>query len=115
MRFAADENFDGRILAGLRGRLPSIDIVRIQDTEMYQAPDDKLLAWLASEGRILLTHDVQTFNDAYVRVKNGLPMPGVIEVHRETPIGAAIDELEIVLVIGTAEDFENQVKYIPLR
>jgi hypothetical protein len=30
MRFAADENFDGRILTGLRGRLPSIDIVRIQ-------------------------------------------------------------------------------------
>jgi hypothetical protein len=73
MRFAADENFDGRILTGLRARLPSIDIVRIQDTEMYQAPDDKLLAWLASEGHILLTHDVQTLiNDAYVRVKKGL-------------------------------------------
>jgi hypothetical protein len=42
-------------------------------------------------------------------------MPGVIEVHGETPIGAAIDELEIVLGVGTAEDFETQVKYIPLR
>lgn len=88
MRFAADENFDGRILAGLRTRLPDIDLVRVQDTEMYQAPDDKLLAWLADEARILLSHDVQTLvNDAYARVKIGLPMPGVIEVHRPTPIG----------------------------
>jgi hypothetical protein len=116
MRFAADENFDGRILAGLRARLPEIDIVRVQDTEMYQAPDDRLLAWLADEIRILLTHDVQTLiHDAYARVKRGQPMPGVIEVHRETPIGMALDELEIVLGVGTPEDFENQVKYIPLR
>jgi hypothetical protein len=43
MRFATDENFDGRILNGLRARLPDLDIVRVQDTEMYQSPDDKLL------------------------------------------------------------------------
>lgn len=60
MRFAADENFDGRIFDGLRARMPELDIVRVQDTEMYQSPDDKLLTWLANEGRILLTHDVRT-------------------------------------------------------
>ncbi len=54
MRFATDENFDGRILQGLRARLRELDIVRIQDTEMYKSPDDKLLKWLADEGRILL-------------------------------------------------------------
>jgi hypothetical protein len=30
MRFAPNENFDGRILAGLRARLPDMDSVRIQ-------------------------------------------------------------------------------------
>lgn len=116
MRFAADENFDGRILAGLRERLPGIDIVRVQDTAIYQAPDDELLAWLADQGRILLTHDVQSLvNLAYARVRAGLPMPGVIEVHRDTPIGAALDELEVVLGAGAPSDFEHQVKFIPLR
>ncbi len=116
MRFATDENFDGRILARLRARLPELDIVRVQDTEMSQSPDEELLAWLADEGRILLTHDVQTLvNGAYARVKEGLSMPGVIEVHLDTPIGAAVDELEVVLGAGTSEDFENQVKYVPLR
>ena len=31
MRFAADENFDGRILDGLKARLPDLDILRVQD------------------------------------------------------------------------------------
>lgn len=116
MRFAADENFDGRILDGLRTRLPELDIVRIQDTEMYQAPDNKLLIWLADEGRILLTHDVRTMpRYVYERVRAGQPVPGVIEVHGDTPIGAAIDDLEIMIGAGTPEDFENQVKYIPIR
>jgi hypothetical protein len=51
MRFAADENFDGRILDDLRARMPELDIVRVQDTEMYQSPDDKLLGWLAEQGQ----------------------------------------------------------------
>jgi hypothetical protein len=116
MRFATDENFDGRILAGLRARLPDLDVVRVQDTELYESSDDQLLAWLADERRILLTHDVQTLvSDAYARVKDRLPMPGVIEIHQATPIGVAVDELEIVLSASTPEDFENQVTYIPLR
>lgn len=116
MRFATDENFDERILKGLLARIPALDIVRIQDTEMYQAPDDRLLAWLADEERILLTHDVNTMPRYVVeRVRSGLPVPGVIEVHKKTPIGTAIGELEILLGASTPEDFENQVMFVPLR
>lgn len=116
MRFATDENFDERILKGLRARLPALDIVRVQDTEMFQAPDEVLLAWLADEGRILLTHDVRTMpHYVYERVRSGLPVPGVIEIHKKTPIGAAIGELEILLGASTPEDFENQVMFVPLR
>jgi hypothetical protein len=117
MRFAADENFDGRILDGLRARMPDLDIVRVQDTEMYQSPDDKLLTWLAEQGRILLTHDVRTMpRFVFERVRAGLPVPGVIEVRKEdASIGVLIDDLEVVIGAGTPEDFENQVKYIPIR
>jgi hypothetical protein len=116
MRFAADENFDGRILNGLRARLPELDIVRVQDTEMYRSTDDKLLSWLADEGRILLTHDVRTMpRYVYERVRTGQPVVGVIEVHKAMPIGAALDALELAIGAGKPEDFENQVKYLPIR
>lgn len=116
MRFAADENFDGRILNGLLARLPELDIVRVQDTEMYKSPDEKLLTWLAENERILITHDVRTMpRYVYSRVRAGQSVPGVIEVHKNAPIGLAIEELEIVITAGTPEDFKNQVLYIPLR
>jgi Domain of unknown function (DUF5615) len=116
VRFATDENFDGRILDGLRARLAHVDIVRVQDTAMYQASDPALLTWLAEEGRILLTHDVSTMpRYVYERVQAGQPAPGVIAVHRTTPIGQAIDELEIIISAGEPEDFAHQVTYIPLR
>lgn len=115
MRFAADENFNGKILDHLIGRLPDLDIVRIQDTVMYQAPDTAVLAWAAQENRILLTHDVQTLvNDAYLRVKQGQPMPGVILVASTIPIGQALADLEMVIAAGQPHDFESQVIYIPM-
>lgn len=116
MLFAADENFDGRILDGLRARIAALNILRVQDTEMYQLPDPDLLDWLAKQNRILLTHDSRTMPGfVYERVRAGLSVPGVIDVNRNTPIGQAIEELELMISAGKPSDFENQVRYIPLR
>lgn len=83
---------------------------------MYQAPDPKLLEWLANENRVLLTHDVRTMpRHVYERVKAGQAVPGVVEIHNKTAIGVAIDELEVVVGAGEPEDFKDQVRYIPLR
>ena len=43
MRFLSDENFDNRILKALCEVLPDIDIIHVQDTEIYQAPDPLVL------------------------------------------------------------------------
>ena len=115
MRFATDENFDGRILKGLLARLPDIDIVRVQDTLMAQASDPELLEWLADENRILLTHDIQTMPGfVYERVHAGSPVRGIIVVRLSVPIGQILDELEILISAGNPEDFENIVRYIPM-
>ena len=115
MRFAADENFNGRILKGIRTRLPDVDIVRVQDTTIYQAPDPELLEWAAQEERILLTHDVKTIPGyVYERVRAGLPVPGVIAVRESVSIGQILNELEVIMRVGAPEDFENIVRYVPL-
>lgn len=116
MRFAADENFNGRILDRLRERLEDLDVVRIQDTVCYGLPDPAVLEWVAQEGRIILTHDVQTLvNDAYERINQGLPMPGVILVPSTLAIGLALNDLEIAIATGQPEDFEDRVTFIPLN
>lgn len=116
MRFLADENFNGKLLTGLCAVLPEIDVVRVQDTDKIASPDPELLAWAAEQGRILLTHDVQTLAGyAYDRVRLGVPMPGIIEVRILQTIGATIDELALLIQASTPDEFENQVRYIPLR
>ncbi len=116
MRFLADENFDNRILKGLRHNLSDFDVLRVQDTEIYQAPDPVVLEWAAKEERILLTRDAETMiGFAYDRVKAGLPMPGITEVSDKLPIGKAIDELMLMIGAGIPADFDQQVRFIPLR
>lgn len=116
MRFLADENFNGKLLAGLRAVLPGIDIVRVQDTDKITAPDSELLAWAAEQDRILLTHDVQTIvGFAYDRVREGLPMPGIIEVRLTQGLGTTIDELALLIGASDPEEFQNQVRYVPIR
>ncbi|MDQ7028158.1 MAG: DUF5615 family PIN-like protein [Anaerolineae bacterium] len=115
MRFLADENFDGMLFAALLNILPDLDILRAQDTEMLQSSDPELLEWAANEGRILLTHDVQTITRyVYERVKAGLPMPGVIEVRITQSIGISVAELDLLISASTTDEFENQVRYVPL-
>jgi hypothetical protein len=115
MRFLADENFNNDILRGLLTHNPNIDVIRVQDTEVYKAPDPVLLAWAAENKRILLTHDIQTIpHHAYERVVAGLSMPGVIEVRQTLAIGDALDDLTLLILASTDADFDNQVRYIPL-
>jgi predicted nuclease of predicted toxin-antitoxin system len=57
IKLVSDENFDGDILRGLLRRMPGLDVARVQDVGLAQAPDPTVLAWAAGEQRILLTHD----------------------------------------------------------
>jgi len=115
VRFLADENLDNRILAGLRRRQPAADILRVQDAGLIGAEDPEVLAWAATENRILLTHDAATIPDyAYERIEAGLAMPGVIEVPRQLPIGQAIEELLLVIEASQPADWDGLVTYLPL-
>jgi hypothetical protein len=80
------------------------------------ADDPAVLEWAAREGRVLLTHDVATMTRyAYERVRAGKPMPGVFEVGRTAPIGLAIEEILLIVRYSLEDEWEGQVRYLPLR
>ena len=115
LRLAFDENLDNRILTGLKRRIPAIDAVRVQDVGLIGADDPAILEWAAEEGRILVTHDVATVTRyAYDRVRAGLPMPGVIEVHSLSSIGRALEDLVLIVEASLPGELEGQVQYVPL-
>jgi len=114
--FLSDEDFNRRIVRGLRRRLPLLDIVRVQDVGLITRPDTEVLEWAANENRVVLTHDVTTMSKhAFDRVEKGLAMPGVIEVSQDVPIGEAIEDLVLIAECSLENEWHNQVLYLPLK
>ena len=112
----ADENFNNDIVRGMLRRKPDLDIVRVQDVGLANEDDRVILEWAAKEDRVLVTHDVTTItNFAYERVRAGKPMPGVIEVDDDLPIGQAINDILLVVECSERGEWEGQIIYIPLQ
>jgi hypothetical protein len=115
LRFLADEDFRGEIVRRVRSRLPDLDMVRVQDVGLSGKLDPVVLEWAAQHGRIVLTHDRKTMTAcAADRLRVGLSFPGVCVVRQSTPIGRAIEDLLVVLGCSFPEDWENQIRYVPL-
>ena len=67
IRFVTDEDFDNNILRGVQRRLPTLDVVRVQDIGLLGKHDTLVLEWAAQENRVVLTNDITTMNPyAYV-------------------------------------------------
>jgi predicted nuclease of predicted toxin-antitoxin system len=116
MKLLADENFHRAIVRGLLRQLPDLDLVRVQDVGLSGTDDPTVLAWAATEARLVLTHDAETLIAvAYERVRAQVAMPGVIEVSQEAPIGVVIDDLLLLIRGSFPGEWDNQVLYIPLH
>jgi hypothetical protein len=116
LRLATDEDFNNRIVRGLLRRQPDFDVVRVQDAGLDGKSDEDVLAWAASDGRILITHDVTTMiQTAYYRIAAGLPMPGVFEGSQDVSIGTAIDEILLLALCSDQDEWQGQVRFLPLR
>lgn len=114
-RLLTDVNFNHAIMRGLLRRMPDLDILVAQDAGHNRMADPALLEWAANDGRVLLTHDVNTMSGfAYARTAQGLPVAGVILVHNSTPIGRAIENILLLLSDLSDEDWNGAVRFVPL-
>ncbi|HEY9692314.1 MAG TPA: hypothetical protein V6D15_08925 [Oculatellaceae cyanobacterium] len=63
----------------------------------------------------LLTHDVATITRyTYERLAAEKPMPGVIEVTADAPIGRVIEDILLLLACSIEGELEGQIQYLPL-
>ncbi len=115
LRCLTDEDLNRAIIRGLLDRRPRIDLVLAREVGLLQTPDPLILQWAAGEGRVVITHDVNSMiGYAHARVRAGQSMTGVIAVPQSLSIGHAIDDLWTVIVCGDDRDMEGQVLYLPL-
>ena len=115
IRFLIDEDFDNDIFRGVLRRLPELDMVRAQDVGLSGKKDPEVLEWAALEKRVLLSHDVSTMTKhAIARIHAGLPFPGMFAVSQSLPIGKAIDEIQLIAECSQEQEWEGQIRYLPL-
>jgi hypothetical protein len=115
LRLLIDQDFNHHVLRGLTARIPGLDAVTARQAGLSNAPDPDLLAWAASEGRLLVTHDKKTMPDhAADRLASGERIAGVLIVPGRPRITEVIDDLEIIVECSEAADWEGVIKYLPL-
>lgn len=116
VKFLADENFNNQIVRGVLRQNPAVDFVRVQDVGLCGKDDPTVLAWAAEQDRIVLTHDVTTMTVfAYQRIEMGLSMPGLFGVSRRVSVGLAIEEILLLAEYSLEDEWEGQVRFLPLR
>ena len=74
-----------------------------------------VLAWVANEGRVLLTHGQKTVPKyADERVVAVLSMPGVFVGDTDLPVRQAIEDILLLVECSEGHEWEVQVRYLPL-
>jgi hypothetical protein len=114
-RFLADQDFNEHILLGVERREPLIECVRVHDLGLDTQSDLEILAYAATNGFIVLSHDVNTMTAAaYARMAAGEPMGGLLLAHQRDPVGPIIEDLVLITVASEAEEWTSQVRYLPV-
>jgi len=115
VRLGADEDFSGKIIRGVLRRNAEIDLIRFPEVGL-KIPDEVVLEWAESEGRILLSHDVNTMKDsANKRVLFGFSHPGVLIVPQWAAILEIIEDIKLIAECSLDDEWRNQVKHLPLN
>jgi hypothetical protein len=114
LRLVSDEDVHDDILRGLRRREPNLDLVRAVDVGLDHTPDPLILEWAASQGRVLLTGDLNTMvGFAWARVQSGEPMPGVLALLENVGVGRVLDDILLVALCYAPEEIKDQVLFLP--
>lgn len=113
IRFQADEDLDQAIIAGVLRREPSIDFQTPQEARLLGADDATVLQRCAAEGRILVSHDIQTIPWHFADFVATRTSPGVLLIPQKLKVGIAIESLLTIWHSFEAEAWQDRICYLP--
>jgi Domain of unknown function (DUF5615) len=114
LRFQADVNFNELMLRAACRREPTLDFHTAAAASLGGLPDPKVLERAAEEGRVLVTHDLQTMPRHFTAFITPHQSAGLLLVPQSLPIAAAVDDLLLIWSTMEAEEWINLMWYLPL-
>jgi hypothetical protein len=114
-KFLADHDFNDNIVRGVIRKEPAVQIIRAREVALDKASDAEVLAYAERNKCIVLSHDVNTMPDiASAKMLAGELLSGLILVQQKTPIAAVIEDLILIWAASEAEEWQNNVRFLPL-
>jgi hypothetical protein len=114
-RFLADHDLNEHIVDGVLRREPALEFLRARDVGYSERPDAEVLEYAATEGLLVVSHDVNTVpGHAAARIAAGQLMAGLLMVRQTQPIAPVIDSLLLIWSASEAEEWQNQIRFLPL-
>jgi hypothetical protein len=113
IRFQADADLRVPIIKGLKRREPTVDFATAHEAGLAGLNDRAVLEVAASNGRVLVSHDVSTMPEAFSQFIQEHTSSGVILISQELSYREAIEGLLRVWANTEAEDWENALSFLP--
>jgi hypothetical protein len=117
VRFQADADFDRRIVRATLRREPAIDLQLATAARggagLRGIPDPQVLAVVAQEGRMLLSHDHHTMPRHFGDFITAQASPGVIIMPQQMLISVAVEWIMTIWAASEAEEWVNQILILP--
>ena len=114
LRFQADADLNQLILQATIRHEPAIAFQTASAAGLAGLRDEDVLVMAAREGRALVTHDRKTMPGHFSRFMATETSPGVFIIPQHLAIGSAADDLVLIWLATEAEEWTNQLCFLPL-
>ena len=121
LAFLLDEDTHGGLAEAFRrrvrlGTLPAVDVIRVGDLGGPPAgiKDPELLIWAEEHDRVIVSNDKRTLpSHLQNHLASGRHSPGILFAKPGTSIAQLIDELVLISVACTPDDFRDSYQFLP--
>jgi len=114
VKYLADENLRRAIVLGVRRREPSVSFSQAHEAGAAGRHDLAVLEIAAEQNSILVSHDVRTIPAHFQDFISQRRSPGAFLIPQRLPVGTAIEQLLLIWLASEAEEWVNQIRFLPL-
>lgn len=112
--FQADADLNQVILLAAVRRKPAMDFQTALAAGLLGAADRDVLATVAKDGRVLVTHDRRTMPRHFLDFVTLEPSAGVIVIPQSLSVAKAVEDLILIWSATEAEEWVNRIAFLPL-
>ena len=117
IRFLLDENLTPRYRTALLQREPQLVVwyVGLPSAPAKGTKDPEILTWCELNNFILVTNNRRSMPvHLQEHLADGRHIPGILVIGEQMSIGAVVEELLLIAAVMLADEFQDQIVYLPI-